>query len=120
RTVRPARRRARHRRGGIAMFKPTDLPHIRAELLAASQETHWDLSDADLHRLSTAELFWVSADTTDLAMHASTTLPSYELQPEDLPSPSGLIVFERPIADFPGHTYETCHAVAAAWGRIDR
>jgi hypothetical protein len=47
-------------------------------------------------QLPAAELFYVSADMTDLARHAATTLTDYRLHPEDLPAPVGLMVYERP------------------------
>lgn len=36
-----------------------------------------------------AELFYVSADMTDLARHAADSLTDYRLHPEDLPAPVG-------------------------------
>jgi hypothetical protein len=43
-----------------------------------------------------AELFHVSADTTDLARHAADTLTGYPLHPEDLPAQVGVMVYEHP------------------------
>lgn len=44
----------------------------------------------------TAELFYVSADMTDLACHAADTLTDYRLHPEDLPAQVGVMVYEHP------------------------
>jgi hypothetical protein len=46
-------------------------------------------------QLPAAELFFVSADMTDLARHAATTLADYRLHPEDLPASVGLMVYEH-------------------------
>ncbi|MER6253658.1 hypothetical protein ABT224_20110 [Streptomyces sp. NPDC001584] len=46
--------------------------------------------------LRTAELFYVTADMTALAHHASTSLTDFEMRPEDLPAPVGMLVFEDP------------------------
>ncbi|MEV6712709.1 hypothetical protein AB0M48_11775 [Lentzea sp. NPDC051208] len=47
-------------------------------------------------QLPAAELFYVSADMTDLARHAADTLTDYRLQPEDLPAQIGVMVYEHP------------------------
>jgi hypothetical protein len=46
-----------------------------------------------------AELFYVSADMTDLARHAADTLTDYRLHPEDLPAQVGVMVYEHPPVD---------------------
>jgi hypothetical protein len=43
-----------------------------------------------------AELFYVSAEMTDLARHAAESLTDYRLHPEDLPAPVGVMVYEHP------------------------
>jgi hypothetical protein len=43
-------------------------------------------------------LFWVSAAMTALACHVAPSLPSRDLHAHDLPSPTGLMVFEAPLA----------------------
>jgi hypothetical protein len=47
-------------------------------------------------QLPAAELFYVSADMTDLARHAANTLTDYRLHPEDLPAQIGVMVYEHP------------------------
>lgn len=47
-------------------------------------------------QLPAAELFYVSADMTDLARHAADTLTDYRLHPEDLPAPIGVMAYEHP------------------------
>ncbi|WNV90197.1 hypothetical protein [Umezawaea sp. Da 62-37] len=47
-------------------------------------------------QLPAAELFYVSADMTDLARHAADTLTDYRLHPEDLPAQIGVMVYEHP------------------------
>jgi hypothetical protein len=49
--------------------------------------------------LQAAELFYVSADMTRLAVSAGMALPSYQLHPEDLPATHGLLVWEEPATD---------------------
>ncbi|MFC3450799.1 hypothetical protein [Amycolatopsis speibonae] len=54
------------------------------------------IADTLRAQIPAAELFYVSADLTDLASHAATTLTDYRLHPEDLPAPVGLMVYEHP------------------------
>lgn len=73
----------------------------------ATDSRMFDLSDdvaASLARtlraqLPAAELFYVSAEMTELARHAATTLTDYRLHPEDLPAPIGLMLYENPPID---------------------
>lgn len=44
--------------------------------------------------LRASELFYVTADMTALAHHAATSLTDFEMRPEDLPAPVGMLVFE--------------------------
>jgi hypothetical protein len=77
---------------GRQMWQPAGCsPSTAARMLAA----------AELRRLTHAELFHVSADMTELAIAAAATLPEFTLMPEDIPAPTGLIYFDRPI-----HTYD--------------
>ncbi|MFD5882600.1 hypothetical protein [Streptomyces yangpuensis] len=46
--------------------------------------------------LHAAELFYVTADMTALAHHAATSLTDFEMRPEDLPAPVGMLAFEDP------------------------
>ncbi len=67
-------------------------------------------------QLPVADLFFVSADMTDLARHAATTLTDYRLHPEDLPAPIGLMIYEHPPVE--GTENET--VTASRWCRGDR
>ncbi|WP_062012147.1 hypothetical protein [Streptomyces hygroscopicus] len=49
--------------------------------------------------LQAAELFYVSAEVTRMAVSAGMALPSYRLHPEDLPATHGLLVWEEPATD---------------------
>ncbi len=44
------------------------------------------------------DLYWVSAPMTALARHAAPRLPARNLYPHDLPSRTGFMVFEAPLA----------------------
>lgn len=52
----------------------------------------------EIQRLESAELFFVAAPMAELAMAASASMPAFDLDAEDLPSLTGLIIFEQPIA----------------------
>ncbi|MFD6917949.1 hypothetical protein [Streptomyces virginiae] len=102
-----------------AVLTARELPELRADLVAwlddsfprgargsafAQQgQAHWGADFIDvLHAsLKEAELYYVSSDMTRLSVAASTQLPSYRLNREDLPSPHGLVVWEQPITDPP-------------------
>lgn len=67
-------------------------------------------------QLPAAELFFVSADMTDLACHAADTLINYRLHPDDLPAPIGVMAFEHPPV---GGTAAARHDAVSivSWGR---
>lgn len=92
-----------------------DVPEIRAELidymgglglevfrilkdmgLMPVGGTAKELAAAEAKRL-TGDLYFVGADMVELAKHAVSSVPDFKLEPEDLPSKSGFIVFEKPI-----------------------
>ncbi|MFD5089881.1 hypothetical protein ACFWMR_04730 [Amycolatopsis thailandensis] len=54
------------------------------------------ITDTLRAQIPAAELFYVSANLTDLASHAASTLADYRLHPEDLPAPVGFLVYEHP------------------------
>ncbi|MFF7048226.1 hypothetical protein ACFY94_07685 [Streptomyces griseorubiginosus] len=72
----------------------------------------------EITRLHKAELFFVTSRMTDLALAAAQSLPSFDLARHDLPSPTGFIIFEKPIAtdrnDYGGHGEEVFIA-GASW-----
>lgn len=70
-------------------------------------------------QLANAELWWVSADMTDLTQAVSKTIPE-ETTPEQvtIPSSSGLVVFEKPWVGVDSMNKDVQVAVAAVlWGR---
>ncbi|MFD8415495.1 hypothetical protein ACFV2Q_27660 [Streptomyces sp. NPDC059650] len=107
------------RSSAAAVIKARELPGLRADLVtwlddpfpsgargsvfAQQGQAHWGTGFIDvLHTsLRAAELYYVNADMTKLCVAASTQLPSYRLNREDLPSPHGLVVWEQPITDPP-------------------
>jgi hypothetical protein len=129
-------------------IRPQDLPEIRAELLDHYNQPFvidwWSKRPAhpalrilesnktlavlnptgsqrrlnEIGRLSNADLYFVSADMTELATTAATSLPPFDLSTSDAPSTAGLIVFEKPIATDvntkAGHG-ETVFISAASW-----
>lgn len=97
-------------RDGRQNTAPLASPPRAAAILTAEEVT----------RLKSGELFYVNADMTGLAVAAGRTLPEFSLMPEDLPSPAGLIVFERPIAtvdwsEFHDGAENESPIVAASW-----
>lgn len=116
------------------IIRPVDLPRIRNSVVGClssgceksigdglSRHLQWkghDLSGAiakeEAGRLRSAELFFASDEMTMLADVASATLPPFSLLPEDLPSPSGLLVLEAPFGaadDEPSGS-----VMAVSWG----
>lgn len=84
--------------------------------------TAQQIAAAETARLA-GDLYFVGADMVELAQHAVKTLPDFKLEPEDLPSKSGFIVFEKPIGTVkpegiaPGGPPEYSIA-AASWGHF--
>jgi hypothetical protein len=72
------------------------------------------LAAAEHHRVA-GELYWVSAETTDLARHAGRQLAHVELCEHDMPSSTGFLVFERPIATVSSAGVDL-EIVAVSWG----
>lgn len=100
-------------RDGRQQMKPLASPTRAAQILAA----------AEVSRLKQGELFFVTSEMADLAIAAGATLPDFNLMPEDLPSPSGMIFFEKEIAavDY-SEWYEAegrSPIVAASWSPWD-
>lgn len=76
------------------------------------------LAKAEARRLDAAELFWVDEAMTDLVLGAASSMPPFNLLPEDLPSPAGLIVFEKPLLKMRAHDQvgDYVYVRAASWG----
>lgn len=71
-------------------------------------------------RLERAELYFVTAEMTQLAIHAAMSLPNFRLCPEDLSSDYGFVVWEEPITVTPERESLTEAGdpfVAVVWGR---
>lgn len=98
-----------------ACIKAGILP-VRPDLPDRQAAEH--VARAEAHRLHRADLYWVSADMTDLVAHAAASMPRFTLMPEDLPSPYGLIVFEQPLKVLPSPDdyNDFVHVIAASWG----
>jgi hypothetical protein len=90
---------------------------------------------AELQRLRSAALYWVSEEMTRLCLAAAPSMPAFYPRPEDLPSPAGFIYFALPIGDYEpwdvieyagggrvaavpalAGAYQVC---AASWGPFD-
>ncbi|TDC88125.1 hypothetical protein E1161_24325 [Saccharopolyspora aridisoli] len=85
-----------------------------------------DLLKQERDRLFAAELFYISADMTRLALASVETLPVHNLHPEDVPSEYGFMVFAEPIGAylpepdprFPAAANDVVTIVAASWGPL--
>lgn len=126
-------------------IRPQDLPELRNEALVSQDAGGWTLrkwllvaersgrpaSDArnvwrrEIERLAAAPLFYVSPEMAALAVAAAQSLPSFVVNPEDLPTDSGLIVFGSPIDGgaraerTPGKRGESLSTRALLWSRED-
>lgn len=47
-------------------------------------------------RLTKADVYWLSSDMAKIVTHAAKTMPDEAFSPLDVPSPSGLILFQEP------------------------
>ncbi len=127
-------------------IRPQDLPEVRAEVLhwhllygpaffdACIREgkmpirpegpTHsvaQYLAKAEAQRIMQGELFWVDAPMVALAKTAAESLPAFTLMPEDLPSPSGFMLFAEPVYVYgPPEVPRATHITAVAWGPFNR
>jgi len=132
----------------MANARPRDLPELRAELLDHYQTPvvidWWSRRPArpalevidrgqvraalnpsgdqrrinEIDRLKDADLYFVSADMTQLAITAAESLPSFDLSASDAPSEAGLIFFEEPIAtdvNTKAGQGETVYISGASW-----
>lgn len=122
--------------------KPAELPELRGKmatwlaergagfylesLLVGSQEIRppgplqvsaAQLAAEECRRVVDGDLFWVSAEMTDLAQHAGQQLTKHEIYEHDMPCRSGFMVFEKPISDscVDGIRLEI---VAVSWGIV--
>jgi hypothetical protein len=70
----------------------------------------------EYQRVISADLFWVSAPMTALARDAAARLPAQTLHAHDLPSRTGFMVFEAPLADYLDFDGREVQVVAVSWG----
>ncbi|WP_261568241.1 hypothetical protein [Frankia gtarii] len=100
----------------LAMGKGTLVPPSRGPLEAARI-----LCGDEHRRLAGAELYFVAGDMVELAVTAGESLPDFHLEPEDVPAPTGFVVFAEPIGSYvntdvppPVHI----PIVAVSWGQF--
>jgi hypothetical protein len=121
----------------VPPFRPVDLPELRREMAhwadSAYAESWWhgfneerrsrprspdEPEPPERHGLAgaviaEADLFYVEADMTELAKHASESFPDFTLTPEDLPSDYGVLYSPEPLWRF---DRDAVHGVA--WGPL--
>jgi hypothetical protein len=76
------------------------------------------LCEQEYERLTSAQLYAVTAEMTRLAVVAGESLPDFHLEPEDVPAPTGFMVFDQPIGSYintSGSTPERFPIVAVSW-----
>jgi len=69
----------------------------RARPLLPPPDAAGVLTREECGRLRSAELFYVAAPMLALATAAAESLPTFTLTPQDLPAPTGFLVFETPV-----------------------
>jgi hypothetical protein len=74
------------------------------------------IAGQERQRVMAGELYWVSSAMTELARHAASSLPSWNLYKHDLPSGLGLMFFEAPLATYHNDEGRNVEIVAASWG----
>src|SRR4051812_20255427 len=65
-----------------------------------SEEAARILCQQEYERLTGAQLYAVTAEMTRLAVVAGESLPDFHLEPEDVPAPTGFMVFDEPIGSY--------------------
>jgi hypothetical protein len=91
-----------------AVYVPPTLQHLPAAEQARK------LALAERNRVRAAELFYVTEEMTQLAVHAGRSMPNYTLDMEDLPAECGLLVWASSIGEADGGEFPV---VAVSWGR---
>lgn len=86
--------------------------------------TAQELLAEERERLAAAELYFATAEMTQLAVAASCSLPDFALEPEDLPAPGGFMVFASPVHRYEGPLSTPGRVlgvpiVAISWGPYD-
>lgn len=112
-------------------MRPSDLPELRARQIdgmrvhvpralgedemnnpismsPAEEAERASTSGQSLRGWELGDLFYVTADMTQLAVAAARSMPDFELRREDLPSDFGLIYFDVPLNDDPKVPVSIC------------
>lgn len=129
----------------VVAIQPNELPEIRSELIewldgyiahhlwdAASRRGAFEhligpprpgdsriLRGTEIMRLEASELVYASAGMVELAKAASSSLPKFTLQREDVPMRGGMLVFETPPARIPNTgdvDVDAFDVAAVCWG----
>jgi hypothetical protein len=109
-------------------IRPQDLPELRAELvehhsnprrvdkwegLISRGDRDWmkiligrlprpgdgaTMQAYERIRLTEADLYFISSEMTELAVSAGSSLPDFNIEPEDMPSRNGFMVFGSPLS----------------------
>jgi hypothetical protein len=87
------------------------------------QQDATTLLEQEHRRLSQAELYYVTADMTRLALVAAETLPVHSFHPEDVPAEHGFLVFAEPISAYypdgaPEVESNVVTIVVVSWGPL--
>ncbi|MFF0409121.1 hypothetical protein ACFYUY_01630 [Kitasatospora sp. NPDC004745] len=110
-------------------MRPSSLPKARDQILrhltdpamplrANTGDSNEAGRQAEVSKLRAAELYWASADMTALAVASGSQLASARWASADRPSPSGLIVFDGGVGNFPMDGVEV-PIEAVTWGAVD-
>jgi hypothetical protein len=103
--------------------------HAQAQALAAGrgaivpqaptpQDAARQLCEQERQRLQNAELFFVTAQMSRLAVVAGESLPEFHLELSDVPAPTGFMVFGEAIGSYINRdlVVERYPVVAVSWG----
>ncbi len=94
-------------RCGRGTLRPVAEPGLGARLLLADEH----------QRLSRAQLFYVTPDITRLVRQAAPSLRDHwDIQPQDIPAPTGFMLFAEPMAEYVREDGKRIDIVAVSWG----
>lgn len=94
-------------RKGRGTLRPDARPEVGAALLLADE----------FQRLHHAQLFYVTADITKLVRQAAPSLrDKWDIQPHDLPAPTGFMLFAEPMTEYTRADGKRIDIVAVSWG----
>lgn len=97
-------------------IRPVDLPEVRTETVRVICDPRFEMStweniarksltpnpagmyqEAFARSLTEGDLYWVSSAMSELTEEGAKTVPEFALQPEDVPSKSGFLLFEKMV-----------------------